>query len=481
MRRHPIVRRATFIAAALLTSQGSALAADFEHRLLARADAAALAGELNRAGAAGFRLSALVDRADDLAALVARPRREPSSRYEYAVLAAKDAASVPDLGKRGFAWRASATSLGWGGSVVVLEHAAGDTMARDLQVVESFDVAALERRLAEPFANGFRVVGRQSFARQKAVWIVLERAAGGSPHEVRVVAAEAREKLERALADAASQGYALETFWAQPAGPFRRDTLVAVVARAKGSTAPAAHCKVEEESRSIVETSARLVALDTVDQGRTWLAAWCPGRVGQYWSRDIDLERPSGALFGTEARVEHELASWNTGSIPGAYLLREHEQPAVLVAITLDTGVKLSTPEVSKVKKLAPPAGGTALPADGGELLRLYTEMYRLYHAKKLDPTAVRLHWSAKVLAKVGADVKEMGWPFKERDMLEHQGLPFDGTDPRYRDGWVAGDRGMVRIDAVHDGLGSLIEIRCVREGGVWKIDDWGSWDRVAP
>src|SRR5204862_4593661 len=73
MRRLRFLRFATFIPAALLISGTAAAAADFEHRLLVRGEAAPLAGELNRAGASGFRLSALIDRADEFAALVARP------------------------------------------------------------------------------------------------------------------------------------------------------------------------------------------------------------------------------------------------------------------------------------------------------------------------------------------------------------------------------------------------------------------------
>src|SRR4029079_5579976 len=130
------------------------------------------------------------------------------------------------------------------------------------------------------------------------VWVVLERSHGAAEREVRVISADGREKLESALAGAASQGFAFETFWAHPAGVFRRDPLVAVVARPKGSTAPAPHCAIEEESRTLSGSSAHLVALETVEEGREWLAAWCPGGVGLYSSRDIDLERPQGALFG---------------------------------------------------------------------------------------------------------------------------------------------------------------------------------------
>ena len=455
-----------------------AFAGDFEHRLLVANDGKALANELNRAGSSGYRLSALVDRADDLGALVTRAAG--NERFEYAVIPGDSTDAVSDLGKRGYAWRASATALGWASPVIVLERPSSGLAAHDLRVVVAGDVAALEGQLGESFAQGFHVVGRQRFE-QKKVWVVLERTNGAPAREVRVISADGREKLEGALASAASQGFAFETFWAHPAGVFRRDPLVAIVARPKGSTAPAPHCSIEEESRTLSGSSAHLVALDTVDQGREYLAAWCPGGSGRYSSRDIDLERPQGTLSGAQDLVEYELRSWSVDAIVGAYLLREYEQPAILVAITLDPGMRFSEPEVAKVKALAPPKDGAPLPANGGELLRIYLEMHRLFHAKKLDPAAVKPHFSAKVLAKVAADVKEMGWPFKEKDMLEHQSLAFDGTDPRFRDGWIAADRGLVRIDAVHDGLGSLIEIRYVREGGAWKIDDWGSWDRIAP
>ena len=387
---------------------------------------------------------------------------------------------MTDLGKRGYAWRASATALGWADSVIVLERASNAAAPHDLQVVIAGNVATLESQLGSAFGQGFRIVGRQRYP-QKQVALVLERTKDTTAREVRVISADGREKLESALASAASQGFAFETFWAHPAGVFKRDPLVAVVARPKGSTAPAPHCSIAEETRTVSGSSSHLVALETVEEGREWLAAWCPGGVGLYSSRDIDLERPQGSLFGTQELVEYELQSWSVDAIVGAYLLREYEQPTILVAITLDSDVRFSTPEVAKVKALAPPKDGAALPADGGELLRRYLDLHRLFHAKKLDPAAIKPHLSARVLAKVAADVKEMGWPFKEKDMLPHQSLAFDGTDPRFRDGWIASDRGVVRIDAVHDGLGSLIEVRYVKEGGVWKVDDWGSWDRVAP
>jgi hypothetical protein len=179
--------------------------------------------------------------------------------------------------------------------------------------------------------------------------------------------------------------------------------------------------------------------------------------------------------------VEHELRTWSVDAIVGAYLLRESEQPAILVAITLDPDVPLLHSGGGESEGPRATQGRHGLPADGGELLRIYFDLHRLFHAKKLDPAAIKPRLSAKVLAKVAADVKQMGWPFKEKDMLPHQGLAFDGTDPRFRDGWITADRGLVRIDAVHDGLGSLIEVRFVREGGAWKVDDWGSWERVSP
>lgn len=457
-------------------------AAEIDHRLLVAADARSLAVQLNRAGASGYRLSALVDRADDLAALVARPATTSLvARYEYVALSSKDAAALADLGKQGYSWRASATVLGWNGSVVVLERPAGGGAPHDLRLIVAREPRDLEGALSEPYGAGFRVAGRQRFAVDKATWVALERRAGAAARDVKVVSADGREKLEQALDAAATQGYSLETFWAHPAGMFKRDPLVAVLSRARGATAPAAHCRIETESRSLVENSARLMALDAVDEGRTWLAAWCPGRAGGYWSRDVALENPSGALFAAPMRVEHELRSWSAGPIVAAYLLREREQPSVLVMVTLDAGAKLSEPEIATLKKLTTPPGASPLPTDGGELFRLYLDMHRLYHAKKLDVAAVKPRWSAAVLAKVAADVKEMGWPTKERDMLEHRSLAFDATDPRLRDGWIRGERGVLRVDGVHDGYASLIEIRFVREGGGWKIDDWSSWERIAP
>jgi hypothetical protein len=229
--------------------------------------------ELNQAGSSGYRLSALVDRADDLAAIVTHAAG--NERFEYAVLGADKLDAVSDLGKRGYAWRASATALGWATPAIVLERPSSGLAAHELRVVVADDVAALEGQLADPFAQGFHVVGRQR-VEQKKVWVVLERANGAPAREVRVISADGREKLEGALASAASQGFAFETFWAHPAGVFRRDPLVAIVARPKGSTAPAPHCSIEEESRTLSGSSAHLVALDTVDQGREYLAAWCP-------------------------------------------------------------------------------------------------------------------------------------------------------------------------------------------------------------
>ena len=175
----------TLLAAAL--SGAPTFAGDFEHRLLVAGDAKVLATALNQAGSSGYRLSALVDRADDLAAIVTHAAG--NERFEYAVLAADNLDAVSDLGKRGYTWRASATALGWATPAIVLERPSKGLAAHELRVVVAGDVAALEGQLADPFAQGFHVVGRQR-VEQKKVWVVLERTPGAPAREVRVISAD---------------------------------------------------------------------------------------------------------------------------------------------------------------------------------------------------------------------------------------------------------------------------------------------------
>lgn len=462
-----------------------AVAADLDHRILSWDSPRRFEEDLNRAAAQGYRLSALVDGASSIVGVVSRDRvrsGDAAVRYEYRVLDRDFDAALPPLAAQGFNWRSAAARSSYLRPVVVLERDPRAPGARDVRATLAREPSGLAAALAEPFAAGYEIRGRVATGDAKATWLFLERAGSvATPREARVVWGGGLEAINQGLDQAASEGFALVAFWAQPNGFFQRATLVGVLARPRGTAQPAPHCRVETvSSAGFTELSRTLLGVSAGNED--WFAAWCPASAGSYGSRVVRLaDRPGIPAYVLPAqRMEQELREWGTGAIVGAFDVRERGAPETVIFVTLDRGMRRERSAAVPMPKPTLPQGAAALPADGGEPGRVYLELAGLFAGRKVDVAGVRARLSAGVLAKVAAEVKDFGWPMTERDRLEGRRIVADATDLRLVDGWQQGDAALLRVEGTHDGERSLIEVRLRRESTSWKVDDWSSWRTIA-
>lgn len=473
-----MTRRVLVAAALLFLLPPAALATTLEWRV---ASGYGLEQEIDRLARIGFEVEAAITQAPEAAVLLQRPccRNRPAVAT-YEVVWRAQASRVSELDGGGWVLRTFATDRAGGALAVFARPVDGAGAPREYRSVlgNLNDVAPELEALA---AEGFRPVAATGRTLSHPDWILMARASGSAPREVRLVDVDSAKALEEGLARAAGDGYGLDTAWSRGTGRFSLtgpSRLAALATRPRGETRPVAQVKVtvgsepsSSSGRLVAATVSRSEVAFVQRDGRTphrWVRqiAW-PSAQTPTWDRWSGLEQELRSH--QRSSVGHSWVVWSAG-VPSRLYLRERDEEE-------DAGPARS---LAPVPELPVPPDAEALGADGGAPWAAWVELQA--GIRRGDLAGTRKRWTGEVAKawekRVETFKAPLGLGFSEKSLFKD--LPRElPTDPVLKGGWQRGDAATLRVEGTVDGRRGWSDLGMVREDGAWKLAKQGRWNAL--